>query len=357
MPLQDLTPQLRTRLSRAEKVAGLFVGLAVVLLIAGFTYYLYHTAKRKGWFLTKAPYFTFVESASGLQTGDPVKLMGFDVGQITKIEAMPPSDPLYNVYVEFEIKYPYYGYLWTDSQVNFTAGDFLGNRYLEVTKGTNGAATYQMDGQKITGIYDEQAGEYKPITKDTKPYWLWSVETPAISDRVQQVIAQVEKALPSFLQMTNDIKTAVSNSVTLTSNLNHTVTAANPAITNLSAIALDLRERPGALGEWIIPTNINQRLDHTLASTDNAISSAGTNINTTLNNLNITLTNLASISSNLNNQVQANHLILTELSSLVVNANSFIQGLKRNWLIKSAFAESDTNKPVILLEPGKGKTQ
>ena len=113
MALQDLTPQLRTRLSRMERAVGWFVLIAVALLTVGLGYYLYNTAERKGWFKTKAPYFTFTERATGLKVGDPVQLMGFGVGQITRIDAQPPYDP-YNVYLEFEIKAPYFGYLWTE---------------------------------------------------------------------------------------------------------------------------------------------------------------------------------------------------------------------------------------------------
>ena len=103
MALQDLTPQLRTRLSRMERAVGWFVVLATALLVFGFSYYVYNTAQRKGWFKTRAPYFTFVDRATGLKVGDPVKLMGFDVGRISRIDALPP-DEAYNVYVEFEIK-------------------------------------------------------------------------------------------------------------------------------------------------------------------------------------------------------------------------------------------------------------
>src|SRR5437660_9987655 len=75
MALQDLTPQLRTRLSRMERAVGWFVLLATGLLVFGFGYYAYHTAERKGWFKTKAPFFTFADRATGLKVGDPVNLM------------------------------------------------------------------------------------------------------------------------------------------------------------------------------------------------------------------------------------------------------------------------------------------
>ena len=116
MPLQDLTPQLRTRLNKMERAVGWFVFLATALLLFGFGYYLYHTAERKGWFVIKAPFYTFVKSSAGLNVGDPVVMMGFPVGDITRIHAMPPGDP-HNVLVEFEVRDNYFRYLWTGGSV------------------------------------------------------------------------------------------------------------------------------------------------------------------------------------------------------------------------------------------------
>src|SRR4029079_10179221 len=91
----------------------------------------------------KAPYFTFTDRATGLKVGDPVRLMGLDVGQITRMDPQPPSDFQYNMYVEFEIKDPYYGYLWTEgSKAKVATADLLGKRVLEVTKGTGGHPSY-----------------------------------------------------------------------------------------------------------------------------------------------------------------------------------------------------------------------
>ena len=77
MALQDLTPQLRTRLSRMERAVGWFVFVATALLLFGFGYYIYHTAERKGWFVIKATFHTYVQSSAGLNVGDPVVYDGF----------------------------------------------------------------------------------------------------------------------------------------------------------------------------------------------------------------------------------------------------------------------------------------
>ena len=143
MALQDLTPQLRTRLSRMERAVGWFVILAIAILVFGFAYYAYHTAARKGWFLTKATYFTYTEEASGLKVGDPVTLMGSDAGQITSIVPMPADQFVYNVYIEFELKWPYFEYMWTEgSRAKVATADLLGKRVVQVTKGTGGYPTY-----------------------------------------------------------------------------------------------------------------------------------------------------------------------------------------------------------------------
>src|SRR5580698_2053776 len=110
MPLQDLTPELRTRLRRAERNVGWFVTLAAIVLVTGFAYYVYATAKQRGWFVTKLNYSTSLDSAAGLSVGDPVTLMGFNVGEIITIK---PNDPIreHGVSIFFRIRDPYWAYI------------------------------------------------------------------------------------------------------------------------------------------------------------------------------------------------------------------------------------------------------
>ena len=47
MALQDLTPQLRTRLSRLERIVGIFVAIATLLMrLAGISRYAFEVACR-----------------------------------------------------------------------------------------------------------------------------------------------------------------------------------------------------------------------------------------------------------------------------------------------------------------------
>ncbi len=359
MALQDLTPQLRTRLSKVERVVGWFVIVAALLLLIGFAYYVYHTAERKGWFLTKVPYYTFVHSAAGMKEGDPVKLMGFNVGEITKIEAQPPNDPLFNVFIAFRIRSPYYGYLWVDSKVRIASSDLLGNRYLEVTKGIDGHPTYREETRKlfkfwdrkvITGIWDIP-GQYRPISEKPKGYWLLAEESPALSERLDALAKKIETALPNILNLTNQLVSVLSNGTELTVNLDHLISETRPVMTNLAVISAQIRDPRGSLGEWLIPTNLQQQLQQTLASANTTLTNTDANLTALAEKLDLSLINLANLTSNLNSQVQANTNILGELSNAIVHTDELVQGLKRHWLLRSAFRSSTNRPPQRPVEP------
>jgi MlaD protein len=406
MALQDLTPQLRTRLSRMERAVGWFVFLAVLLLTFGFAYYMYTTAERKGWFLTKAPYFTFVDTASGLKVGDPVMLMGFDAGTITDIKPMPADQFMYNVFVEFELKSPNYGYIWSEgSRARVATADLLGKRVLEVTKGTGGYPTYtffpdltvnltqlkslpdapnyvlgeevydstgtnlvakplerlvdlpDLTGlgytnvvalntntpqKKLTTVWNAKLGHY--VDFDPKGYYLIADESPAVTEQIQRMVTEVEQALPNVLNLTNSLALVLSNSAALTSNLNVVARNAQPAVSNLARATQHL-DQPGALGDWLIPTNLNWQLTGTLSNANLAVTAANTNLASVFDNLNRSLDNVANLTSNLNTQVAANSNMLTSISSTVTHADDFVQGLKRFWLFRHLFKSKTESTP------------
>jgi hypothetical protein len=399
MALQDLTPQLRTRLSRMERAVGWFVFLATALLLFGFGYYIYHTAERKGWFKIKAPFHIYVQSSAGLNVGDPVYMMGFPVGTITSVDPQKPYEK-YNVQVKFEIVDPYFRYLWTGgSYVKVNAADFLGKRQLEVTRATNGYAlvvtqpisvfsnldelvqdvvaepghwqlsqdvfdensnlifgaytmltqsnlqiivamkpdsiyAYNniMDSKRIVASWDGRVHRYENFSSDHDTAWLHAAEAPPIGDQLQAMVSQVQSALPGILALTNKIAAVLDNSAQATSNLNLTLVEARPMLTNFAAISGQLRE-PGGAMVWALGTNGNDQVQGTLTNVD------------------ALLTHLADITSNLNAQVQVNTNMLTSISKIVVDTDDFVQGLKRHWLLRSAFKVKSTNAPAATLPP------
>lgn len=359
MPVQDLTPQLRTRLSRVERVVGVFVTVATLLLLAGFAYYIYHTGKRKGWWVFKARYHTFVDSGAGLPVGGDVKLLGFNVGEITKVTAMPPFSEYGAVYVEFYVKEPFQGYVWSDSKVRVMSGDFLGGRYIEILPGgwtlktdTNAIlhASYKLE-DGVHKVYDDKTGEYSPLDEKSKGYGLIAIESPAVTERLEMMANQAQAALPGILDLTNRVNLTLSNIANMTAEAQQLLENVGPLISNVTVITANLKDPKGSLGEWALPTNLHTQLLETLASANltltNAtkmIASTDANVTALATNLDVTLINLGNLTSNLNAQVQANTNLVKGVSDLIINADDMIQGLKHHWFLRSAFKNKDKDE-------------
>ncbi len=407
MALQDLTPQLRTRLSRMEKTVGWFVFVATALLLFGFGYYLYHTAENKGWFKIKVQFHTYVQSSAGLSVGDKVYMMGFPVGEITLIKAMPPRDQ-HNVRIEFKIVEPYFRYLWTGGSVlKVNAASFLG-RQLEVTRGTNGYAicvtqpvtvfsnldelaqnvqaqpgewqlaqevfdqntnllfhaydfldssnlqvisqlkpefitaynNTEPDRHKVVASWHPHSHRYENFSPVDETAWLKANESPAVSDQLQAMVSQVQDALPGILALTNKVAAVLDNAAKATSNLNTTIASAQPLLNNIAAITAELRE-PGSPIIWALGTNANWQIQTALTNANTLLGNSDSNLDQLTSQIGLTLINVGNITSNLNAQVQANSNMLFSISKIVTDSDNFVQGLKRHWLLRSAFKKEN----------------
>lgn len=382
--MQDLTPQLRTRLSRVERAVGLFVMVATLLFLAGFGYYVYHTAKRKGWFVTRVTYYTQLYSAAGLKVGLPVKLWGFDVGEVTRIDTLPPEE-FFNVYVEFDIRAPYFGYLTTEgSRVRVSSADFLGNRMVEVTKGTNYIPTHltweirEIDvgdaarlpelRQKVflDLLRDPVSGE--PLARPMEPLdtnvleqiAAKGVRTLRIADRQisgQQVTAmwlmasnaytthpreftpywlppdesptlteRLEQLIPQVgSRLTNELVQMLTNAVRLTSTADELLVQTRPLLTNLVVISSNLTNTDGSLGRWLFPGELFAQFQNTLGNADGTL----TNATAMMTNATATLTNANAILAAANTQfaelVAQLQPPLVSLSTIISNLNTQVQ--------------------------------
>jgi hypothetical protein len=392
MALQDLTPQLRTRMRRVERLVGLFVFVAALLMASAFAYYLVKTGERRGWFVNKIPYFCYTRDAAGLKTGDPVRLLGREIGRIVRIETTRP-DPWfvennYNVIVQFEIRQPYEGYVLSDSKVRVVAADFFGPRFLEVTRGNQdvGLVTVLQDSKRRFEdsriLWDDanhvwyiplraaQRGKWldsddaditsaegstnalPPIARRKEPppgVWLRTEESTQLTQRAEQIVQMIQESLP---RLTNQVAQVLAQATDAASNANRALSQLQPTLASVESIALRLQTEEGAIGRMLLTTNLQGQVQTTLASMDATLTNTTGLIRTSeiqlqdlTRRIALTLDNVALVTSNLSSQVNANSLMLGEVSSLVVSADDMVQGLKRHWLLRSAFPAA-TNAPL-----------
>lgn len=355
MALHDLTPQLRTRLGRVERLVGVFLLLTVALMLASFVYYLKHTADERGWFVTKIPYYTYVADATGLKIGTPVTMMGFNIGEITKVDQME-MDPWfienqYNVFIGFDVREKYAGYIWTDSLVKIGAGDFLGGRSLEITRGARGQVTVQRENNGplllLSDDYPYKSTNlvYRPLEDAKSGYWLTADESAPLQQRLTDIANSVNDALPGVFAMTNQVAVALANLTNITAQLSGTMPTIDGAVGDLRGLIGEVRpmlQTPGSVGNLLLPTNLNTELTLTLSNLN-----PGTGpLALTLSNLNARMADVGVALSNVNLQLSANTNLLADANQLTRDVGSLAVTLetvfKRHWLFRSAFK---TNRP------------
>jgi ABC-type transporter Mla subunit MlaD len=359
MALQDLTPQLRTRLGRVERLVGLFLIVTVVLMLGGIVYFARHTAKEKGWFLEKYPYYSYVADATGIRVGTPITMMGFTVGEVTLVDQMSVEDFYrtneYNVFVGFKIREPHDGYIWTDSRFKVGAGDFLGGRSLEITRGNSGQVTV-LHLTNAPPLIHSDAYLYDPswtnetyvrMEKQPKGYWLKVEESQPLQQELTDIATTVKQSLPSVLALTNLLTSAMQNLTNITGQFAGTIPKIDGAIEDVRKLVGDFRpalQKPGGLGDLILPTNLNTQLTLTLSNFN-----PGTGpLALTLSNLNSRLTDIGLTLTNVNAQLGQNTNLVADANKLVRDVGSLSTSietlLKRHWLLRSAFKTNEAKR-------------
>jgi ABC-type transporter Mla subunit MlaD len=358
MALQDLTPQLRTRMSRVERLVGLFVVLAGLLMIAGFAYYLVHAGKKRGWFVRKVPYWCYTSDAVGLKLGDPVRLLGRDVGRIIKLETTDPNpwavQNHWNVFVKFEVWDPYFRYILTDSKVRVVSADFFGARLLEITPGDQNVGAITVTApprwEDTQVLNPKDTNSYIALGKVNEGVWIQNVEElPAVAARAESIVLMLAEAFP---RLTNQISQVLAHASDATSNANLALVDLKPVLTNLQTLATRLSTEQGVIGNMLLSSNLNGQVEQNLAAMSGTLTNTTALIRTSeiqlqdlTRRIGMTLDSVALVTSNLSAQVAANGLFLGEVSSLVVDADHMVQGLKTHWLLRSAF-QGQTNAPI-----------
>lgn len=119
---------MKIRFNKFEKVAGLFVGLAILTCLVGMV----GIAVKNGWFAMKIKYYTELESADGVHAGTIVQIAGLRVGSVTDVELMGDD----KVRVQFEVIERFRSKVRKDSTIQMFRPFILAEKVLEVRAGT-----------------------------------------------------------------------------------------------------------------------------------------------------------------------------------------------------------------------------
>jgi MlaD protein len=358
MALQDVTPQLRTRLRKVEWMVVLFLIGAILLVIGAVGWWVKKTGDARGWFVLETPYYTFLESGAGVKAGTPIKMLGFTIGQVAKVEAQEDSDWArqnhYNVMVHFLIREPYFGWIHTDSRMRMagTGVDLLGGSWLEITRAEGrGIPTTAVSNGVPQVLNDKYAFDQNPTNKVYHPFrrrdfgfFLGTERTESLVDNAASILETLRIGLP---QITNQIGAALTD-------LNKALAEVRTLVTN-----------KGGVGDLVFPTNLNASLDRTLADVHELrerIDPVLTNsqallqdvrensrrMGPLLDDVRGTVTNLEQVVIAMKSQVESTNLVgnvsrLADKAALLADTTDTL--LRRHWLFRSAFKTNKVDKP------------
>src|SRR5579862_613786 len=115
--------------------AELRVGVMAIIALGLLGYLIFLLSSGHGLFKGKSSIYTFLGDSSDLAEGAPVRLNGIIIGKVSGVRLSGVSDPRRVIRIDLEIEDEYLRSVPVDSQAKIAAGNLLGAKYINISKG------------------------------------------------------------------------------------------------------------------------------------------------------------------------------------------------------------------------------
>jgi phospholipid/cholesterol/gamma-HCH transport system substrate-binding protein len=231
----------RKQLTWTELRVGLFVLVGLSVLAAGIFY-----VTGAGTIGPKYRLVTYLPEVSGLSNGAPVRLDGFEVGNVESIKLAPRTaniarNKIRNIQVVLRIGRKYQDDILTDSTASLVTEGLLGNRYVEVTRGFTGLAL--KDNEEVKGTEEKALKEVVERSADM----LGNLQ--ALSDSVQELLAGVKQGKGTLGKLLTDEQA-----------YNHM----NSILAKGDVILANVQAGQGTIGKLVVSDDMYKKVDQGL---------------------------------------------------------------------------------------------
>jgi len=176
--------------------AELRVGLLVIVSLTIFAVLVF-LMTGQGFFQRKQTLRIFMENAAGLRTGDPVRLAGIDVGNVYDIRISGSHDPSRAVEVTVHVQRHYQDEIRADSVAVLAAEGLLGQRFLNISRGTPSQPMVPNNGE----VRMKETPEIADVVSSSADVM---VTLNRIAARVDRIMAQIESGRGSLGKLLYD---------------------------------------------------------------------------------------------------------------------------------------------------------
>lgn len=187
---------MKVRFNKFERVAGLFVVMAIFGCIASGVF----VAIQKGWFERKIELKTTFDTAAGLNPGTQVQMSGLRVGSVESVELMSDTQ----VMVTFSVSQRHFSKIKKDSIARTIRPFLIGDKVLDVSVGGAGAEAVKpgetISAEPSTDLMDLLGGRQMGVALKEMGSLMTSMRTlfQAFSDpkRANAVVEVFDQLLP-----------------------------------------------------------------------------------------------------------------------------------------------------------------
>src|SRR5437667_313582 len=137
--------------------AQLRVGIMALtaMIIVGVLIFL--LTSRQNFFTPTFVLRTYMDDSSGMAEGAPVRLNGILVGELDQLRLTDSKDPRRIVEIVMSIRYKYLNEIPKDSRAGIAASNLLGDKFINITKGTQ--PQHVQPGDEIASVPNQDIPE------------------------------------------------------------------------------------------------------------------------------------------------------------------------------------------------------
>jgi phospholipid/cholesterol/gamma-HCH transport system substrate-binding protein len=225
------------------------VGLLVIASFALLSLAIFYVSGQSGIFTKKYTVTAFFASANGLRSGAEVWLEGVTIGNVDKVRINKEPDPKKSVAVDLKVDENYKNIIRTDSMVTIGTIGLLGDKYVDITRGTE-AGQIVPDGGTLQG---SEAGDIRKIVTGTSDF---VANLDSLSDEVKKLADRVDRGEGTLGKFLTD--------TSIYDNANSTMKEAN-------AFVRDLRTGNGTVGKLVSDDEAYNRFNELMDRVDTLI--------------------------------------------------------------------------------------
>ncbi|HVP46478.1 MAG TPA: MlaD family protein [Bryobacteraceae bacterium] len=192
---------------------------------------------------------TFMDDSSGMTDGAPVRLNGIPVGGVDKLKLSGSKDPSRIVEIDMEIRYDYLTEIPKDSRAGISASNLLGDKFINITKGTQ--TDHVQPGDEIASVPNQ--------------------DIPELMAQSAGLLAQFQSLLGRANSILNDVEAGKGNIGKLLKD-EELYSRLNSAIAETQQILKDVRSGKGTISRLLYDDTLANDMHATLDKLNGIVS-------------------------------------------------------------------------------------